>query len=761
MKTMRKRVRHQLAWAGLTAFCLAAAYAASEPGLTVEVSLGGKSPGEEISGGAAQQIMRRTELVLADALPTARTLEADGGQIAFESLAVDDVVIQTQAVIAVTLDLGTIVEFPMAVETTAEYRVQSLDGESAMLAGTVGEITFDPAIAPLVSAELEMAIRDLLGILASSGSLTAKAGEEAGFSYDEALGELPGGTVPELPATIEEIRVIVTDTFLPDLYVAPTTSGVLTLSSELSSDSGFQAGPFIAEFPVAGESPEEPIVRFLPQVGDGVAGDIRFQTTVVLANTGAATEATVDFFQSDGSELSLMLGEQGPAASFVFQMARGESLSLQTPGTDAIRVGYARIRSLGQVGATAVLTRSLPASGTVLYETGVAAVNPVSDFSVALDSLGNNDTGLAIVNPSEGPAPAQSARITLRLYDSDANLITTRPLDLPPGGHIPRFIWEFFADTNPQASAQAREMRGSLTVESDRPLAAVTLRQNDDTSLQFPDKVPTLTTFPVAPARFEQAAPAGPSEAVFYFPQIGDGLAGPIGFRSTLVFLNTGAATTATVEFFDSEGSPLELELAGLGVGSVFEIPLAAGQSFFAASSGEADLKVGYARVTAGSGVAGTAVFSRSDTASGILLYEAGVPATTTLQDMTVALDSLGVRDTGLALVRPPGSQDGSGTVIIRLYDTQFQLLGSQQIVLLPGAHLPRFIWEFFDAESPQVAEQARELLGVVTVESDTDIVAVTLRQNDDGALDFPDEVPALTSYPVIRGRADSGQPQN
>lgn len=43
-------------------------------------------------------------------------------------------------------------------------------------------------------------------------------------------------------------------------------------------------------------------------------------------------------------------------------------------------------------------------------------------------------------------------------------------------------------------------MEGSVTVESPLPIVAVTLRQDDDPSLEFPQEVPTLATFPVIDA---------------------------------------------------------------------------------------------------------------------------------------------------------------------------------------------------------------------------------------------------------------------
>ncbi|MEE8585691.1 MAG: hypothetical protein V3T83_12665 [Acidobacteriota bacterium] len=92
----------------------------------------------------------------------------------------------------------------------------------------------------------------------------------------------------------------------------------------------------------------------------------------------------------------------------------------------------------------------------------------------------------------------------LRLYDKSFNLIGEETLDpLAPGHQRPRFIHEFLQDA--ALSEPARDMEGALTLSSDIPLAAVTLRQNDDPSKEFPQEVPTLTTMPVVPGRADSS----------------------------------------------------------------------------------------------------------------------------------------------------------------------------------------------------------------------------------------------------------------
>lgn len=243
------------------------------------------------------------------------------------------------------------------------------------------------------------------------------------------------------------------------------------------------------------------------------------------------------------------------------------------------------------------------------------------------------------------------------------------------------------------------------------------------------------------------------AQNVFYFGQVGDGRAGSIIFQTSAIFVNTGNDTTIKVEFFTSDlshevsGRPMEIELGSLGTKSSFDIPLKKGEAFSVQTPGTGGLKVGYAKVTAPASVGGTAVFTRKDATSGVTLYEAGVPASPTLTNFSFFLDSLRDKDTGLALVNTAAS---SANLRLRLYNKAFGNIATTEIPLAPGAHLPRFINQFFTA----VAE-ATEMEGSVTVESDKPLAAVTLRQNDSG-LPFPQTVPALTAFPVVSGRADS-----
>jgi hypothetical protein len=164
-------------------------------------------------------------------------------------------------------------------------------------------------------------------------------------------------------------------------------------------------------------------------------------------------------------------------------------------------VGYARILDDQGVGGLVVFRRSDLTTGISLYEAGVPASKEQKQFSIFVDSMESRDTGFAIVYPpqhGENPPPQVSAaNVTIRLYDKQYNFIAQRTLDpLASGSHMSKFVYEMFDD--PPVKAQAQEMEGILVVESDQPLVAVTVRQNNPVK-EFPLGVPMMTTFPVIP----------------------------------------------------------------------------------------------------------------------------------------------------------------------------------------------------------------------------------------------------------------------
>ncbi|GAB4232217.1 MAG: hypothetical protein Kow00109_04620 [Acidobacteriota bacterium] len=259
-----------------------------------------------------------------------------------------------------------------------------------------------------------------------------------------------------------------------------------------------------------------------------------------------------------------------------------------------------------------------------------------------------------------------------------------------------------------------------------------------------------------------------------YFPMFANGTAGDIAYKTSLMLANVGEDATLVISFFDRSGAPLDVILDGAGPQSTFEVEAWKGRTYSVETPGDdGGLQVGYVVVQVkapasspmatsdgAAPVGGTAVFIRSD--NGIIMTEGGVPAARPMTDFTVLLDSSGRRDTGLALVNPAGTDAAPGstaTVTLTVWDPDFQnQIAQAQVQLDPGQAIGQFIWEIFrDAGADAaIVDQLKETKASVTVSSTVPIAAVVLRQNDDMTVAFPEDVPSLTAFPVIPGRADA-----
>jgi hypothetical protein len=172
----------------------------------------------------------------------------------------------------------------------------------------------------------------------------------------------------------------------------------------------------------------------------------------------------------------------------------------------------------------------------------------------------------------------------------------------------------------------------------------------------------------------------------------------------------------------------------------------------------------------AGDGVGGTAVFTRVDGSTGAVLYEAGVPASTSLSEFTIFLDSLDNKNTGLAIVNTGPAAENPASIPADVFDTllfeladKFNKIIATTIVTLaregnsgdgiaslgqqpthegPPIKIAKFVNEIFDG-------QGLDMEGRVSVKG-AQMAAVTLRTND-----APN--PTLTAFPVVPGTPDGG----
>lgn len=233
--------------------------------------------------------------------------------------------------------------------------------------------------------------------------------------------------------------------------------------------------------------------RLIPHLGTGRDPILTFDTTLLVVNTGPAAEISLQFFDRDGTPWPVAFEGTQPSPEHVLNLDAGHSLTLRlVPPTGKLQTGYAQVVAPEAVSGIAVFRGLDSASGVPLYEASVAWVRPHPQLTLPVDSLGNYDTGLALVYP---PGTGNGVSVALHLYDQQFQLVGETQLDLNPGEYCARFIRELFPE-GPIREA-AREMRGVLEVDSPVPLAAVGLRQFWIPGLWFPQHVPLLATLPV------------------------------------------------------------------------------------------------------------------------------------------------------------------------------------------------------------------------------------------------------------------------
>ena len=167
-----------------------------------------------------------------------------------------------------------------------------------------------------------------------------------------------------------------------------------------------------------------------------------------------------------------------------------------------------------------------------------------------------------------------------------------------------------------------------------------------------------------------------------YLPQLGSGVIFDLELQTSFMFAATGEPIVVQIEFFDQAGAPLTINLGDAGRGSFFSANLNRGRSWILetrARRNRNEMLVGWARVSTGTGLTGTGIFSGIQNSTGTFLYEAAVPLTQALTEFSIVITNRVDLKTGLAVVNPPdqslSGDPQSAVVAMRLYDSEFRLL--------------------------------------------------------------------------------------
>jgi hypothetical protein len=173
--------------------------------------------------------------------------------------------------------------------------------------------------------------------------------------------------------------------------------------------------------------------------GDG------WQTTFVLVNTGpAAGQATLNFFDNQGSPLSLPLaypqsGRAITASSVNETLAPGAVLIIVAQEAPSLLVGSAQLTAASGVAGFGIFRSNLSGQeAAVPLETRTA-----SSYLLPFDNTGGVGTGVALANVS-----AQSVSIGVVIRDDSGASLASGTIDLPAQGHDSFELYKNYAITS-------------------------------------------------------------------------------------------------------------------------------------------------------------------------------------------------------------------------------------------------------------------------------------------------------------------------
>ena len=360
-----------------------------------------------------------------------------------------------------------------------------------------------------------------------------------------------------------------------------------------------------------------------------------------------------------------------------------------------LQVGYAILTADAgsNVPVATALFSSTNSEGTLIWEAGVAAVEPISSGRIFVDQQGGSFTALALVNPS-----SQIVVATLILRDAAGAEVDRQDLSLSGGTHEAVFVNQLFSGLENFAGSMSFQ-----TPTSSEKLAAVTLRQSTNLNEEA-----IFATLPVV-----DLTAAATTESLV-FPQVGAG----VGLSTQIVLINPGEGSiSGQIQLFDDNGNALELELDGTS-GSAFPYQIEGNGTFQGELTADSGTHVGYARVTLEQGEqapSGTAIFQFKSGEA--LISEAGVAAVTPTTSARIFVDRVGTQ-TGVAIAN---SGNPATTVTFKLLDINGTLLQTTTRDLAANGHLSILADQLF-------SEAGEGFAGIMEITSAVPIAPVTLK---------------------------------
>jgi len=437
-------------------------------------------------------------------------------------------------------------------------------------------------------------------------------------------------------------------------------------------------------------------VYYLPQIIDGATPGGSLRTTIILANSSAATAAvTISLSGDDGSARQVMFPDLGAGSRFSVTLKPGGTRILQTDGSGDGSAGAATISSSAALGVSTIVS-AYDSTGALLSESGAASSGANAGYVIPVDTTGGLNMGIGVFNPG-----ATASTLTLTLFDVNGVQMESATVTLGSGGHLSRLAG---GDLFPDIS----DFQGTLAISASTPVAAVTFRQNS-AALSY-----TLL----------DAMPRTALGLNFYLPQIADGPSGAATLQTTFLLYNLSAnPATVTLALSQSSSAPWMVNVPGAGANNTFTVTLAAGGSAFLQTDGQGASTIGAASVRSSQPIGVAAVVTASD-ADGNFLSETGMAQSPAQGKFLLAFDTTNNINTGVALFNP-GSLPV--TVTVSQLDSSGNAVTSAPLQpLAPGGQTTAYVSDLF----PGVMGTEGALTVTAAGSVGAAVSALALRQN-------------------------------
>ena len=202
---------------------------------------------------------------------------------------------------------------------------------------------------------------------------------------------------------------------------------------------------------------------------------------------------------------------------------------------DSLQAGYATMTSPngGALPIASILFSYTNDNGVLVSQAAVGAASPMLSGVVFVDQSGA-ETGVALVNPAN-----QTAAVTLILRNSFGIEIARSPQAIDANQHIASFVSELFPNL-------PSNFAGSLTFESNLPLASVALRRTENDYREA-----LYSSLPVLNANSASSVPQ------LVFPHIAAGG----GYTTQILLVNvTNQVMLGSCALVSSLGQPMSVD---------------------------------------------------------------------------------------------------------------------------------------------------------------------------------------------------------